>query len=125
MQLSKEQLWHRFQKHFTEFPTLGLAIDPSRVNFPDDFFGQMEPRMQQAFAAMAELEKGALANPDEKRMVGHYWLRHSALAPTPAIRQEIDDTVAAVKAFAKEIHDGKLAGARGPFRQVLVIGIGG
>jgi glucose-6-phosphate isomerase len=125
MQLSKEQLWHRFQKHFTDFPSLGLAIDVSRVNFPDDFFARMEPRMQKAFAAMAELEKGAIANPDEKRMVGHYWLRNSALAPTPAIRKEIDDTVAAVKAFAAEVHSGKVVGAKGPFKNVLVIGIGG
>ena len=125
MQLSKEQLWHRFQKHFTDFPSLGLAIDLSRVNFLDDFFARMEPRMQKAFVAMAELEKGAIANPDEKRMVGHYWLRNSALASTPAIRKEIDDTLAAVKAFVVDVHGGKVAGAKGPFKNVLVIGIGG
>jgi len=125
MQLSKEQLWHRFQKHFTDFPTLRLAVDLSRVDFPDDFFARMEPQMQKAFAAMAELEKGAIANPDEKRMVGHYWLRNSALAPTPAIRTEINDTLAAVKAFATEVHAGNVAGAGGPFQKVLVIGIGG
>ena len=96
MQLSKEQLWHRFQKHFTEFPSLGLAIDLSRVNFPDDFFAQMEPRMQKSFAAMAELEKGAIANPDEKRMVGHYWLRNAALAPQPELRAAIEETLAAI-----------------------------
>ena len=39
----------------------------------------MEPRMQKAFADMAALEAGAIANPDEKRMVGHYWLRNPAL----------------------------------------------
>jgi len=125
MQLSKEQLWHRFQKHFTEFPSLGLAIDVSRINFPDDFFPRMEPAIQKAFAAMVELEKGAIANPDEKRMVGHYWLRNSALAPTPAIRKEIDDALASVKTFAAEVHSGKVAGAKGPFKHVLVIGIGG
>ena len=125
MQLSKEQLWHRFQKHFTDFPSLGLAIDLSRVDFPDDFLARMEPRMQKAFAAMAELEKGAIANPDEKRMVGHYWLRNSALAPTPAIRKEIEDALAAVKTFAMEVHSGKVAGAKGPFKNTLVIGIGG
>jgi glucose-6-phosphate isomerase len=125
MQLSKEQLWHRFQKHFTDFPSLGLAIDLSRVDSPEDFFARMEPAMQKAFVAMADLEKGAIANPDEKRMVGHYWLRNSALAPSPAIRKEIDDTVAAVKAFAAEVHEGKVASAKGSFKNVLVIGIGG
>ena len=101
MQLSKEQLWHRFQKHFTEFPTLGLAIDPSRVNFPEDFFAQMESRMQKAFAAMTELEQGAIANPDEKRMVGHYWLRNPWLAPTPEIRSEIDAALDQIRSFVR------------------------
>jgi len=125
MQLSKEQLWHRFQKHFSEFPSLGLAIDLSRVNFPDDFFAQMEPHMQKSFAAMAELEKGAIANPDEKRMVGHYWLRNAALAPQAELRTAIEETLAAIKAFATEVHSGKIAGAKGTFKNVLVIGIGG
>ncbi len=126
MPLSKEQLWARLQKHaYAEYSSIGLAVDVSRVDFPDDFFPRMEPRMQKAFTAMRELEQGALANPDEERMVGHYWLRHSALAPTPAIREEIDRTVTAVKAFAKEVHDGKVGGALGAFKNLLVIGIGG
>src|SRR5262245_30021912 len=110
MQLSKEQLWHRFQKHYTEFPSLGLALDLSRVNFPDDFFARMEPQIQKAFAAMTALEKGAIANPDEKRMVGHYWLRNATLAPSPKIRQAIEEALAAVKAFAAEVHGGKVTG---------------
>jgi glucose-6-phosphate isomerase len=125
MQFSKEQLWHRFQKHFTEFPALGIAIDPSRINFAADFFDRMEPRMQAAFAAMASLESGAIANPDEQRMVGHYWLRNSALAPSPGIRKEIEDALTAVSGFAKEVHEGTIAGAQGSFANVLVIGIGG
>jgi glucose-6-phosphate isomerase len=125
MQLSKEQLWHRFQKYFTEFPDLGLSLDLSRVHFPEKFFVQMESRMQKAFAAMAELEKGAIANPDERRMVGHYWLRNAALAPQPELRRAIEETLAAVKAFAADVHGGKVAGAAGPFKNVLVVGIGG
>ena len=38
-------------------------------------------RLEQVFATMAALEKGAIANP--KRMVGHYWLRAPQLAPNP------------------------------------------
>ena len=83
MNFSKQELWERFQKYYTEFPTLGLSLDLSRMNFGEDFFPSMEPRIQKAFAAMAELERGAIANPDENRMVGHYWLRNAALAPTP------------------------------------------
>ena len=122
---TREELWRRFQERYVDFPDLGLALDLSRVDFPDDFFPRMEPRMQRAFKAMTELETGAIANPDEKRMVGHYWLRNSALAPDAATRAAIDESVAAVKAFAAEVHAGKTAGANGSFKNLLVIGIGG
>lgn len=126
MSATPEQLWQRFQKHYTEFPTLGLALDVSRMNFGDDFFPTMQPRLAKAFAAMAELEKGAIANPDEKRMVGHYWLRNAALAPTPEIAKEITDTLTAVEKFAAEVHDGsEVHGTGGPFKRLLVVGIGG
>ena len=125
MNQSKEQLWARFQKYYSDFPSLGLSVDLSRMNFSDDFFHKMEPRIQKAFADMAELEKGAIANPDENRMVGHYWLRNSALAPTAAIRREIDDTLRAIKQFASDVHSGAVQGAKGPFKNLLVIGIGG
>jgi len=125
MQLSKIDLWQRFQKYYSEYPTLGLALDPSRVRFPDGFFEQMEPQMQRAFAAMAELERGGIANPDEQRMVGHYWLRQPALAPTPEIRREIEETLRAVKSFGQDVHEEKVRGTQGGFRNVLVVGIGG
>jgi glucose-6-phosphate isomerase len=75
MKISKQELWQRFQQYYTEFPDLDLALDMSRMNFPDGFFETMAPRMQKAFSDMAALERGEIANPDEKRMVGHYWLR--------------------------------------------------
>ncbi len=125
MHLSKPQLWDRFQRHYHEFSSLGLAIDISRVPFPDDFFSSMEGRMQRAYIAMAELEKGGIANPDEKRMVGHYWLRKPSLAPTATLQKDIEDALAAVKAFAADVHAGRVEGAGGPFTNVLVVGIGG
>ena len=125
MNYSKLEWWERFQKYYTEFPKLGLAVDLSRMNVDDTFFAAMEPRMQKAFAAMAALEKGAIANPDENRMVGHYWLRNPALAPTPEIRREIEETLVKIKAFAAQIHAGKIHGAAGTFKNYLLIGIGG
>src|SRR5581483_3064755 len=125
MKFSKQQLWERFQKYYTEFPTVGLAVDLSRMNFADDFFSRMEPAIQKAFAAMDKLEKGAIANPDEKRMVGHYWLRNPALAPNSDIRRQIEETLVEIKQFARDVHDGKVRGERRPFRNLLLIGIGG
>src|SRR5215469_13741839 len=111
MNFSKSELWARFQKYYAEFPSVGLAIDISRMNFPEDYLASMKTPIQKAFIAMAELEKGGIANPDEKRMVGHYWLRNAALAPTQTIRREIEETFAALKGFAKEVHDGVIRGA--------------
>jgi glucose-6-phosphate isomerase len=125
MKYSKSELWRRFQTYYHQWPSIGLALDLSRMNFEDDFFASMAGRLKKAFAAMAALEGGTTANPDEKRMVGHYWLRNPDLAPNPQIRQEIIDTLAAIKSFAAEVHSGQIHGATGPFRHILLIGIGG
>jgi len=125
MNYSKLEWWKRFQKYYTEFPALGLTVDLSRMNVDDAFFAAMEPRIQQAFADMAELEKGAIANRDENRMVGHYWLRNPALAPTPEIRKEIEANLAKIKNVSAQVHAGKIRGEGGPFKNYLLIGIGG
>ena len=117
--------WSRFKTYFHHNADLGVSLDISRIPFPDDFFAAIEPQLQRAFAAMAKLETGAIANPDEKRMVGHYWLRAPQLAPTPQITSEITSTLAAVKDFATKVHAGTVAGPKGKYRNLLVIGIGG
>jgi glucose-6-phosphate isomerase len=118
--------WERFKNLYYQNPKLGFALDVSRLPFPDDFPAQMEPRLQQAFTAMAALEKGGIANPDENRMVGHYWLRAPELAPTKELGDAITSTLAAVKDFAAKVHSGAIAApSGGKFREVLVIGIGG
>jgi glucose-6-phosphate isomerase len=125
MNYTKLQWWDRFQKYYTEFPELGLAVDLSRMNVDDAFFARMEPKIQKAFADMAKLEAGAIANPDENRMVGHYWLRNTSLAPTPEIRKEIEGAIAQINDFADKVHAGEVRGAGGPFKNYLLIGIGG
>jgi glucose-6-phosphate isomerase len=124
-QTDGNKLWERFQRYYTEFTSIGLGLDISRMNFTGEFIEQIKPRLAKAFDAMDELEVGAIANPDENRMVGHYWLRNSALAPTEEIRQAIDQTLASIKAFAAKIHSGEIHGADGPFENMLIIGIGG
>ena len=117
--------WAHFQEHYHHYPALGFSLDLSRLPLPADFVAAMERPMQEAFAAMHALEGGAIANPDEGRRVGHYWLRTPALAPTAEIRAEIEDTLRAVRAFAADVHAGTIGGPRGRFRELLVIGIGG
>ncbi len=82
--------------------------------------------MQKAFKEMDALESGAIANPDEKRMVGHYWLRSPQLAPTKEIALEITGTVEAIQKFAAGVHSGKIKPPKAErFTHVLAIGIGG
>ena len=117
--------WQRFQQHYHPFNDEGFALDISRVPFPDDFFPAIESRLQAAYAAMSGLEKGSIANPDEKRQVGHYWLRAPRLAPTGELATEIERTIEAIEAFAKKIHSGVVQGSGGKFENLLCVGIGG
>src|SRR5438093_2868688 len=119
-------LWQRFQEYFLRYADLDFSIDISRMKFPADFFEKMRPGMEKAFAAMQELESGAIANPGEKRMVGHYWLRNPTLAPTPELRANIEETNERIKKFVADVHAGKIADESGrPFQHILLIGIGG
>ena len=117
--------WSRFKTYFYTNAELGVSLDISRIPFPDDYLGSMESRMQDAFEAMKTLEGGAIANPDEKRMVGHYWLRAPQLAPNAEITNEVTATLAQIKEFASNVHSGAIAGPKGKFQNLLVVGIGG
>jgi glucose-6-phosphate isomerase len=117
--------WNRFKLYRSQYDSLGFALDISRIPFPDGYLASMEPAAQKAFEQMAALEKGAIANPSEKRMVGHYWLRAPHLAPTHEITEEIGSTLASIKVFASRVHAGAIAGTGGKFTHLLVIGIGG
>jgi len=117
--------WSRFKQHYLSIDELDFALDISRIDFDDDFLANMEPKMQAAFADMTQLESGAIANPDEGRMVGHYWLREPSLAPEPSLTAAIEDCLTAIKRIAAEVHSGRIAGAGGTFKNCLIIGIGG
>ncbi|XP_020597244.1 glucose-6-phosphate isomerase 1, chloroplastic isoform X2 [Phalaenopsis equestris] len=101
-------LWHRYVDWLYEHKELGIYLDVSRIGFTNEFFETMEPRMQRAFMAMQDLEKGAIANPDEGRMVGHYWLRNVALAPNSSLRSQIEQTLNAICEFADKIISTKI-----------------
>src|SRR5688572_9116627 len=75
---------------------------------------------------MAALEAGAVANPDEGRQVGHYWLRAPELAPTVGQAEAIGELADAVTAFAEDVRAGRVVAEDGlPFTDVLHVGIGG
>jgi glucose-6-phosphate isomerase len=124
--MNSKTLWERYKRYFLECSSIGMTLDISRMNFPDDFLQRMEPAVQKAFAAMDALEAGAISNPDEGRMVGHYWLRAPERAPSPEIRGEIENTLQAIKDFVFSVHAAKVHPRKhARFTNILSIGIGG
>ena len=105
---------------------LHLELDLGDAGLDDAGFAAAAPRLLAALDAMDKLEAGSIANADEHRRVGHYWLRAPELAPEPAITAEIRASWDQIDRFAADFHAGTLAASDGqPFRDVLLIGIGG
>ncbi len=124
--MDAKALWQRYQNWLYFHEGLGLYLDVSRMGFDHAFVESLRPKFDKAFADMAELEKGAIANPDEGRMVGHYWLRNPDLAPTPELTQEIVHTLEQIEAFAEKVHTGAIHAPKASrFTDIISIGIGG
>ena len=119
-------LWQRYQNWLYYNEGLGFYLDISRMSFDDAFVDRMRPKFEKAFQNMAALEAGAIANPDENRMVGHYWLRNPDLSPTPELLNDITETISRIERFASQVQSGEIhpPGAA-KFTDVLSIGIGG
>ncbi len=118
--------WDRFQEYYLPLSGTGIALDISRMNFPASFWQTHAAALENALQHMRDLEGGAIANPDEQRRVGHYWLRDPERAPNAELRDAIHQTRQQVNTFAAKVRKGDLANEQGePFRHVLVIGIGG
>ena len=121
-----QSLWQRFQALLWHNSELGIWLDPSRMNLTEENLQALEPRFAEAFRAMVALEAGAIANQDEGREVGHYWLRDPDRAPSPEARQLIRRETERLETFGRQVLDGALLSPTGsPFTDVLWIGIGG
>ena len=122
---SKRLLWNRYCAYRCDAPEIGLVLDISRVRFEDDYFTLMSSPISAAMDAMEALEAGAIANSDEHRMVGHYWLRNPDLAPAENIGLDIKNVWESVHLFAAQLREGAIRGVDGPFEHVIHVGIGG
>lgn len=119
-------LWQRYQDWLYYHEGLNLYLDVSRMRFDDALVEAMQPKFDKAFKEMDELEAGEIKNPDENRMVGHYWLRDPDLAPTPELQHEIADTLEQIEAFVEKVHTGAIhPPSASKFTDILSIGIGG
>ncbi|MEW5850274.1 MAG: glucose-6-phosphate isomerase [Myxococcota bacterium] len=124
--MDNQALWARFKKYLLVCDAVEVTLDISRMNFTDEFLQQKTPEVQRALEAMERLEAGAIANPDENRMVGHYWLRDAALAPEPVVSEAIQSCLADIRKFTRAVHGGKVKPQKAAkFSNVLVVGIGG
>ena len=118
--------WQRFCDLGWYHDDLGVWLDISRMHVNASDLQQLQPRMDKAFAAMQELEAGAIANPDEQRQVGHYWLRTPELAPSSELQQHISREIDLIAAFGRDVINGTIKAPNGEaFTDVLWIGIGG
>ncbi|AAP99990.1 MULTISPECIES: glucose-6-phosphate isomerase [Prochlorococcus] len=123
---NKDDQWERFSQLLFYDEEIGFWLDISRMKFSSEDIGSLQDNFKEACKSMKALEKGSIANIDESRQVGHYWLRNASLAPSKqtsnSIRNEIND----IKTFGENILNGKITTAQGkPFTDVLWIGIGG
>ena len=119
-------LWQRYQDWLYYNEDLGIYLDISRISFDEAQVEELKPKFNRAFKDITALEGGAIANPDENRMVGHYWLRDPDLAPTSELRQDIIDTNNSVLDFQRKVHSGEIHPPNGgKFTDILSIGIGG
>ncbi len=118
-------LWQRFRSLLWHDEEMGFWLDVSRMAIRREDLEALEPRFARAFAAMQALEGGAIANPDEQRKVGHYWLRAPQLAPDPQAGAHITSEIERLETFGQEVCSGSVSSPEGPFTDVLWIGIGG
>ena len=126
--MSQADDWRRYGERLWGDDELGLRLDLSRIGGETGVPGELTPRLAAALRFMAELEGGAVANPDENRQVGHYWLRDPDRAPAQEQTEAIRATHARIRVFTREVHAGRI---RPPcqgvdrFTRLLVVGIGG
>jgi glucose-6-phosphate isomerase len=101
-----------------------LSVDATAMGFDAAALDALP--WDRTFAAMAALEAGAVANVDEGRRVGHYWLRAPHRAPDVGTARLVEDTLDAVLRFADDVRAGRITAPDGSrFTDVLHVGIGG
>ncbi len=104
----------------------GVQLDVSRMGLEPPALQANAPKCRAALDAMRDLEAGAIANPDEQRRVGHYWLRTPKLAPDPELTRAVVDMNDRVKDLASRVHRGEVRGSTSEaLTELLVVGIGG
>lgn len=118
--------WQTYNNQLVRYSELGFSIDLSLMDLPENIISEMDCKISRAYNDMQAVEAGAIANPDEQRMVGHYWLRNASLAPNEELQSQITTPLADLKKFADAILNGEITPpSGGRFENLLIVGIGG
>ena len=111
--------WDKLNNYFLEIEELNFQIDISRMILDESKFKKTLSIAENALPEIDNIEKGEIANPDENRQVGHYWLRSPELAPSTEITSQINNEVEKVKNFSSNIFK------KSKFKNAIITGIGG
>jgi len=118
--------WKKFSSYLWFSDELKIWLDISKINFIEKDFEAINRKYVNVFNAVDELENGAIANIDENRQVGHYWLRNSSIAPNHIVKNKIDNEISSIKKFGNDILEGSILNSKDQeYTDVLWIGIGG
>ena len=90
--MNNNDKWKRYCDLLFSDDSLGFWLDISRMDVEKSDFQKFKDIYSKAFDSIESLENGSIANIDEGRQVGHYWLRNPKLAPTNDIKNEITNT---------------------------------
>ena len=94
-----------------------IDLNVRRMRLPDDLNNQYGDLLGQAVDVMHTVISGGIANEDENRQVGHYWLRDSSEAAPAEYRRDITDANSKIHAFCAEV--------RGQYDHIVWCVIGG
>ena len=81
--------WDRFKELLWFDENLDIWLDVSRMKLTSSDLNNLSQQFISAFESIQELESGSIANRDENRQVGHYWLRNPDISPSNDIKQLI------------------------------------
>lgn len=116
----------KLQETIFNFPEIGLFFDFSKSELNSEFVCNNKALIDRALLALKDLEAGAISNPTEQRMVGHYWLRAPELAPPGKFSDEILAARNSINNLVGQIDRGQIKSEKGTvFNKILLIGIGG
>ena len=125
-QINSIDNWKRYCDFLFSDDSLGFWLDISKMDVDSKDFEEFKGVFSKAFDSITSLENGSIANLDEGRQVGHYWLRNPKIAPNKEISNSISNEINEISNFGESILKGEITNLEGQkYTDVFWIGIGG